>query len=96
MTVGAALGSIIKHIGEKSEDDVLVAMRTLTVREGNMIVARVRLYKIKESQSMPTGLGFGDRQVSVGTVHSKCDATIEYTEAILQDVLCHRLADSEI
>ena len=35
---------------EKSEDDVLTAMRILAVREKNGMIARVRLYNIETRQ----------------------------------------------
>jgi len=38
---------------EESEDDVLAAMKTLAVREENMMAARVRLYNMKQDRGEP-------------------------------------------
>jgi len=86
---------------EKSEDDVLTAMRTLAVRKENVMVARVRLYSMKQDRGESVH-AYGARlqgQARVCRYTQKCtncDATIDYTEAILQDVLCQGLADVEI
>ena len=85
----------------KSEEEVLAAVKTLAVREENVMVARVALHNMKQDSGEPIR-AFGARlrgQASVCKFIQKCtncDTYVGYTEAILQDVLCRGMEDAEI
>ena len=86
---------------EKTEDEVFVAMRSLAVREENTMVARVTLHNMKQDRDEPIR-AYGARlrgQASVCKFTQQCtgcDASVDYTETMLRDVLCRGLEDSEI
>ena len=76
----------------KPEADVLVAIKKLAVREENTMVARVTLHNMRQDRDEPVR-GFGARlrgQAGVCKFLIKCtgcDVDVNYTEAILRDVL---------
>ena len=84
-----------------TEDQVLEAMKTLAIREENTMVARVTLHNMRQDRDEPVR-AFGARlrgQASVCKFTQKCpscDATVDYTEAVVKNVLCRGLEDSEI
>ena len=84
-----------------TEDEVFAAMRNLAVREENTMVARVALHNMKQDRDEPVR-SYGARlqgQASICKFTQKCtgcDADMDYTEAMLKDVLCRGLEDSEI
>ena len=86
---------------EMTEDEVFAAMRRLAVREENTMVARVTLHNMRQDRDEPIR-AYGARlrgQASVCKFTQQCagcDATVNYTEGILRDVLSRGLADSEI
>ena len=75
-----------------TEDQVLEAMKTLAIREENTMVARVTLHNMRQDRDEPVH-AFGARlrgQASVCKFTQKCpscDATVDYTEAMVKDVL---------
>ena len=83
-----------------TEDEVLAAMKTLAVREENIMVARVTLHNMKQDRGEPIR-AYGARlrgQAGVCKFTQKfanCNADVDYTEAILRDLLCQGLEDSE-
>ena len=84
-----------------TEDEVFAAMKNLAVREENTMVARVALHNMKQDRDEPVR-AYGARlrgQASVCKFTQKCtgcDASVNYTEAMLKDVLCRGLEDTEI
>ena len=85
----------------KTEEEVLTAMKSLAVREENVMVARVTLHNMRQDRDEPIR-SFGARlrgQAGVCKFVTKCtncDSELNYTEAILRDVLCRGLDDPEI
>ncbi len=85
----------------KTEDEVLAAIRKLAVREENTMVARVALHNMRQERDEPIRI-FGARlrgQASVCKFQKQCagcDADVDYTEAMLRDVLCRGLEDTEV
>ncbi len=71
----------------KTEDEVLAVIKTLAVREENVMVARATLHNMKQA--------YGARLRGQARCTS-CEANVDYTEVILRDVLCRGLKDSEI
>ena len=88
-------------LAEMTEDDVFTAMRRLAVREENTMVARVTLQNMRQDRDEPIR-AYGARlkgQASVCKYVQQCagcGASVDYTEAILRDVLCRGLEDTEI
>ena len=86
---------------EMTEDEVLKAMKTLAIREENTMVARVTLHNMKQDRDEPVR-AFGARlrgQASVCKFTQpcpNCEVDVDYTEAMVKDVLCRGLEDSEI
>ena len=80
---------------------VLAAIKALAVREENVMVARVTLHNMKQDRDEPIR-SFGARlrgQAGVCRFTQRCtncNADADYAEAILQDVSCRGLEDSEI
>ena len=86
---------------DKTEDEVFVAMKRLAVREENTMVARVALHNMRQDRDEPIR-AFGARlrwQAGVCKFTQECTgcaASVNYTDAILRDVLYRGIADSEI
>ena len=84
-----------------TEDQVLKAIKTLVIREENTMVARVSLHNMRQDRDEPVR-AFGARlrgQASVCKFTQQCpncEASVDYTEAMVKDVLCRGLEDSEI
>ncbi len=84
-----------------TEEEVFTAMKRLAVREENTMVARVTLHNMRQDRDEPVR-AYGARlrgQASVCKFTQQCtgcEATVDYTEAILKDVLCQGLGDTEI
>ena len=76
-------------------------MKILAVREENVMVARVTLHNMKQDRGEPVR-AYGARlpgQTGVCKFTQQCtncQANVDYTKAILRDVLCRGLEDSEI
>ena len=85
----------------KTEEEVLAAIKKLAVREENTMVARVTLHNMRQDRDEPIR-AFGARlrgQAGVckfTVTCANCDSEVNYTEAILRDVLCRGLDDPEI
>ena len=88
-------------LADKPEADVLDAIRILAVREENTMVARVTLNNTTQDRE-ETVRSFGARlrgQAGVCKFIIKCpgcDQDVNYTDAILRDVLTRGLCDPEI
>ena len=88
-------------LANKSEGDVLAAIKRLAVREENCMVARVQLHNMCQDRD-ETIRSFGARirgQAGVCKFTIKCtscDAAVNYTDAILRDVLTRGISDPEI
>ena len=86
---------------EMTEDQVLKAIKTLAIREENTMVARVTLQGMRQGHDEPVR-AFGARlrgQASVCKFTQQCpncEDDVDYTEAMVKDVLCRGLQDSEI
>ncbi|MCG8044423.1 MAG: reverse transcriptase family protein, partial [Candidatus Thiodiazotropha endolucinida] len=93
----AASGSLT----DKTEAEVLTAIRKLAVREENTMVARVTLHNMRQDRE-ETVRSFGARirgQADICRFTIKCpgcDADVNYTDAIMRDVLSRGLVDPEI
>ena len=85
----------------KTEVDVLKAIKTLAVREENTMVARVTLHNMRQDRD-ETIRSFGARlrgQAGVCKFELDCPGCTEkvnYTEQVLRDVLCRGIDDTEI
>ena len=86
---------------DKSQNEVLAAIRTLAVREENTMVARVTLNNMTQDRD-ETVRSFGARLRGQAGVCKfiiqcpGCDRDVNYTDAILRDVLTRGLSDPEI
>ena len=84
-----------------TEEEVFVAMKKLAVREENTMVARVTLHNMRQDRDEPVR-AYGARlcgQASVCKFTQQCTgcgSNVDYTDAMLRDVLCRGLEDSEI
>ena len=95
----AAGGTLIT----KDEKEVLQAMEALAVRRENIMVARVTLHNMSQDRD-ETIRSFGARiKGQAGTckymtkcLADGCGADVDFTEAILRDVLARGIADQEI
>ena len=88
-------------LSNRTEEDVLAAMKLLAVREENSMVARVALYEMR--QDTEEGIrSFGARIRGQANVCKfviacpHCSEEISYTNEILRDVLTRGIADHEI
>ena len=85
----------------KTEDEVLSSIKKLAVREENTMVARVTLHNMRQDRD-ETVRSFGARlrgQADICkfiTACPACAADVNYTDAIMRDVLTRGIADSEI
>ena len=85
----------------KTEDEVLAAIRSLAVREENAMVAQVALNNMRQDWDESVR-AFGARirgQAGVCKFVLECTgcrAEVNYTNAILRDVLCRGLNDPDI
>ena len=88
-------------LSDKTEEEVMAAIRKLAVREENTMVARVKLHGMHQDRDEPVR-SFGARlrgQASICKFVIKCpgcDNAVNYTDAILRDVLTKGIADPEI
>ena len=84
-----------------TEDQVFKDIKTLAIREENTMVARVSLHNMRQDRDEPV-CAFGARlrgQASVCKFTQQCpncEASVDYAEAMVKDVLCKGLEDSEI
>ena len=88
-------------LSNRTEEDVLAAMKLLAVREENTMVARVALYEMR--QDTDEGIrSFGARIRGQANVCKfllscpHCTEDVSYTNEILRDVLTRGIADHEI
>ena len=78
---------------EMTEDEVFTAMKRLAIREENTMVARVSLHNMRQDRDEPIR-AYGARLKGQASVCkftqqcASCRADVDYTEAILKDVLC--------
>ena len=86
---------------QKPEDDVLAAIKSLAVKEENIMVARVTLNDMRQDRDESIR-SFGARIRGQANVCKyvinchECYEEVNYTEAILRDVLCRGIDDPEI
>ena len=84
-----------------AEDEVFTAIRRLAIREENTMVARVTLHNMRQDRDEPI-CAFGARlrgQASVCKFTQQCtgcEDNVDYTEAMIKNVLCRGLEDTEI
>ncbi|XP_071478837.1 uncharacterized protein [Diadema antillarum] len=85
----------------KTEDEVLAAIKKLAVREENTMVARVTLHNMRQDRD-ETVRSFGARLRGQADICKfiiacpSCGADVNYTDTIMRDVLTRGIADSEI
>ena len=85
----------------KTEAQVLAAIKTLAVREENVMVARVNLHNMRQDRD-ETVRSYGARlqgQAGVCKFVMKCpgcEIEVNYTDSILRDVLTRGIADPDI
>ena len=80
-----------------TEDEVFTAIRRLAIREENTMVARVTLHNMRQDRDEPIR-AFGTRlrgQASVCKFMQQCTGC-EANKAMIKDVLCRGLEDTEI
>lgn len=84
-----------------TEEEVLKAMESLAVREENAMVARVTLHNMKQDRDEPVRSYVArlKGQASICKFTQKCTGCgtdVNYTDAMIKDVLCRGLEDTEI
>ena len=87
----------------KGEAEVLAAIKTLAVRQENIMVARATLHNMRQDRDEAIR-SFGARikgqagicKYTTTCPRDACNADIDYTDAILRDVLARGIADQEI
>ena len=87
----------------KEEAEVLTAIKTLAVRQENTMVARATLHNMRQDRDEAIR-SFGARikgqagicKYTIKCQREACNADIDYTDAILRDVLARGIADQEI
>ncbi|XP_066931785.1 uncharacterized protein [Clytia hemisphaerica] len=95
--------SSVGPLTEKTEDDILAAIKSLAVREENIMVARVALNNMHQDQDESIR-AFGARLRGQAAVcryvidcpGDECNIVVDYTEQILRDVLCRGIVDPDI
>ena len=76
-------------------------VRRLAIREENTMVARVTLHNMRQDRDEPIR-AFGARLRGQASVckftqqYTGCEDNVDYTEAMIKDVLCRGLEDTEI
>ena len=89
------------NLTDKSVDNVLAAIRKLAVREENTMVARVTLHNMRQDRDESVR-NFGARLRGQADICkfvidcNNCAAKVNYTEAIMRDVLTRGVADPDI
>ena len=81
-----------------TEDEVFAAMKKLAVREENTMIARVTLHNMRQDRDEPIR-AYGARlrgQASICKFTHKCTGCDADVEAVLRDVLCRGLEDTDI
>ena len=87
----------------KGEAEVLAAIKTLAVRQENMMLARATLHNMRQDRDEAIR-SFGARikgqtgicKYTTTCPRDACNADIDYTDAILRDVLARGIADQDI
>ena len=87
----------------KGEAEVLAAIKTLAVRQENIMVARATLHNMRQDRDEAIR-SFGARikgqagicKYTTTCPRDDCNTDIDYTDAILRDVLARGIADQEI
>ncbi|XP_066924333.1 uncharacterized protein [Clytia hemisphaerica] len=95
--------SSVGPLTEKTEDDILAAIKSLAVREENIMVARVALNNMHQDQEESIR-AFGARLRGQAAVcryvidcpGDECNIVVDYTEQILRDVFCRGIGDPDI
>ena len=88
-------------LANKPEVDVMLAIKTLAIREENTMVARVELHDMRQDRD-ETIRSFGARIRGQANVCkyiipcTACNEEVSYTDEILRDVLIRGVADPEI
>lgn len=87
----------------KTEKEALTAMEALAVRRENIMVARVTLHHMSQDRDEPIRSFSARIKGQAGTCKyvttcpsDGCGADVDFTEAILRDVLARGIADQEI
>ena len=95
--------SSVGPLTDKTEDAILAAIKSLAVREENVMVARVTLNNMHQDPDESI-CAFGARLRGQAAVcryvidcpGDECTVVVDYTEQILRDVLCRGIADPDI
>ena len=93
--------STVGTLSDKTEKDVLAAIKSLAVRDENTMIARVTLNNSHQDRDEPIR-SFCARLRGQANVCKyvidcpNCDHKVDYTEQILRDVICRGLEDSDI
>ena len=93
--------SVGATLTDKTEDQVMAAIKKLAVRKENTMISRVALHNMRQYRD-ETVRSFGARlrgQASVCKFVIKCpgcDIDVNYTDAILRDVVTKGIADPDI
>lgn len=90
-------------LSTKTEADVLTAMRSLAVREENLMVARLQLHNMVQDHDEPVRT-FAARlrgqaavcKFSVSCPRDGCEKTVSYQDEVIRDTLARGLADRDI
>ena len=93
--------STVGTLSDKTEKDVLLAIKSLAVRDENTMIARVTLNNSHQDRDEPIRSFCarlrGQANVCNYTIDCpNCQHRVDYTEPILRDVICRGLEDSDI
>ena len=88
-------------LADQTEEQIFGAIKTLAVREENVMIARTTLHEMRQDRDEPVR-AFGARlrgQASVCKFIKKCthcNHWVDYAEDTIADVLCRGIADLDI
>ena len=93
--------SSVGTLSDKTEEQVLAAIKSLAVRDENTMIARVTLNNSRQDRDEPIRSFCarlrGQANVCKYIIECQnCEHQVDYTESILRDVICRGLEDSDI
>ena len=89
------------NLTSKTEDEVLKLMKSLAVKEENLMVARITLHDMQQDRDEPIRSFCARLKGQARTCNfvipcPNCDNDVNYSEKIIQNILTKGIADSEI
>lgn len=89
-------------LADKTEKEVLSAIKQLAIQHENLMVARVALHNMKQDRDEPIR-SFGARvrgqanicDLTVKCTAAGCEANVDYTHITIRDIVLKGLADQD-